>query len=163
PYSLAPPPLPPLTSPLSLHDALPISTSDKLVPAETSSADPAFMLYTSGSGGTPKAPVHRHGNMLVATRNYAQGVLGLRANDVTFSTSKLFFAYGLGNGMYFPLAFGASTVLNPKRTSTVHAIELVSNYRPTIFFSVPTFYAALLREAETTGRPLDFSSVRLCV
>jgi len=139
------------------------STSDKLVPAETSSADPAFMLYTSGSGGTPKAPVHRHGNMLVATRNYAQGVLGLRANDVTFSTSKLFFAYGLGNGMYFPLAFGASTVLNPKRTSAKHVMELVSEYRPSIFFSVPTLYAAILREAETTGQPLDFSPVRQCV
>src|SRR6184192_4950355 len=108
--------------------------------AKTSSADPAFMLYTSGSGGTPKAAVHRHGNMLVATRNYAQGVLGLRANDVTFSTSKLFFAYGLGNGMYFPLAFGASTVLKPKRPTAARVIEIVSQHRPTIFFSVPTFY-----------------------
>src|SRR6184192_3923238 len=139
------------------------STSDKLVPAETSSADPAFMLYTSGSGGTPKAPVHRHGNMLVATRNYAQGVLGLRANDVTFSTSKLFFAYGLGNGMYFPLAFGASTLLNPKRPTAARVIEMVSQHRPTIFFSVPTFYAAILREAETASHRLDFSSVRQCV
>ncbi|HEY6946957.1 MAG TPA: benzoate-CoA ligase family protein [Candidatus Acidoferrum sp.] len=139
------------------------SAADKLVPLETSSEDSAFMLYTSGSGGTPKAAVHRHGDMLVATHNYAQGVLGLRADDVTFSTSKLFFAYGLGNGMYFPLAFGASTILNPKRTSTMHVIELVVRHHPTIFFSVPTFYAALLREAETTGQPLDFSSVRLCV
>src|SRR5437763_13910434 len=144
------------------HDWI-ASASDALASAKTSAADSAFMLYTSGSGGTPKAAVHRHGDMLVTARNYAQGVLGLRADDVTFSTSKLFFAYGLGNGMYFPLAFGASTILNPKRTSTVHAIELVSNYRPTIFFSVPTFYAALLREAETASHRLDFSSVRQCV
>jgi benzoate-CoA ligase family protein len=139
------------------------SAADTLAPARTSAADPAFMLYTSGSGGTPKAAVHRHGDMLVATRNYAQGVLGLCANDVTFSTSKLFFAYGLGNGMYFPLAFGASTILNPKRTSAEHVIELVYKFRPTIFFAVPTFYAAILREAETACRRFDFSSVRQCV
>jgi benzoate-CoA ligase family protein len=140
-----------------------VSASKELAPAETSSSYPALMLYTSGSGGTPKAAVHRHGDMLVTTRNYAQGVLGLHSDDVTFSTSKLFFAYGLGNGMYFPLASGASTLLNPKRPTAGHVLEMVSQHRPTIFFSVPTFYAALLREAETAGRTLDFSSVRQCV
>ena len=139
------------------------SASGALAPAETSSGDTAFMLYTSGSGGTPKAAVHRHADMLVTTRGYAQGILGLRADDVTFSTSKLFFAYGLGNGMYFPLAFGASTLLNPKRPTTAHIIEMVCQYRPTIFYSVPTFYAALLREAEAANHRLDFSSVRQCV
>ena len=137
--------------------------SDALAPAETSSSDSAFMLYTSGSGGTPKAAVHRHADMLVTTCNYAQGVLGLRSEDITFSTSKLFFAYGLGNGMYFPLAFGASTLLNPKRPTAARVIEMVSQYRPTIFFSVPTFYAAILRDAETASHRLDFSSVRQCV
>ena len=73
----------------------------------TLATDPAFFLYTSGSGGAPKAVVHRHQDMAVAARNYAQGVLGLRADDRLFSVSKLFFAYGLGNGMYFPLHFGA--------------------------------------------------------
>jgi benzoate-CoA ligase family protein len=139
------------------------SASDALAPAETSSGDSALMLYTSGSGGTPKAAVHRHADMLVTTRNYAQGVLGLHADDLTFSTSKLFFAYGLGNGMYFPLAFGASTLLNPERPTAAHVLEMVSRHRPTIFFSVPTFYAAILREAETASRRLDFSSVRQCV
>src|SRR5436309_5266613 len=90
--------------------------SDALAPAETSSSDSAFMLYTSGSGGTPKAAVHRHADMLVASRNYAQNVLGLTADDLTFSVSKLFFAYGLGNGMYFPLSAGARMMLNPERT-----------------------------------------------
>jgi benzoate-CoA ligase len=139
------------------------SASDKLPPAETSSGDFAVMLYTSGSGGTPKAAAHRHGDLLVATRSYAQGVLELRADDVTFSTSKLFFAYGLGNGMYFPLALGASTVLNPRRTNAKHVLELVSKYQPTVFFSVPTFYAAILREAQNVGRRFDFSSIRQCV
>ena len=139
------------------------SAPGTLAAAETTSCDSAFMLYTSGSGGTPKAAVHRHGDMLVATRNYAQGVLGLRVDDVTFSTSKLFFAYGLGNGMYFPLALGASTILNPKRANAEHVIKLVSKYQPTIFFAVPTLYAAILREAETAVRRLDFSSVRQCV
>ena len=139
------------------------SVSGALATAETSSSDTACMLYTSGSGGTPKAAVHRHADMLVTTRSYAQDVLGLRADDVTFSTSKLFFAYGLGNGMYFPLAFGGSTLLNPKRPTGAHVIEMVSRYRPTIFFSVPTFYAALLREAKTAGHRIDFSSVRQCV
>jgi benzoate-CoA ligase family protein len=139
------------------------SSSAALTAEATSSLDPAFMLYTSGSGGTPKAAVHRHGDMLVATRNYAHGVLGLDANDVTFSTSKLFFAYGLGNGMYFPLAFGARTILNPLRTNVADVIRVVRKYRPTIFFAVPTLYAAILRELETGDPPLDFSSVRLCV
>lgn len=139
------------------------SVSDALAPAETSSSDSAFMLYTSGSGGTPKGAVHRHADMLVTTRNYARGVLGLRSDDVTFSTSKLFFAYGLGNGMYFPLAFGASTLLNAKRPAAAHVIEMVSRYRPTIFYSVPTFYTTILREAQSAGRALNFSSVRQCV
>ena len=134
-----------------------------LAPAEISAGDSALMLYTSGSGGTPKGAVHRHADLLATTRSYAQGVLGLRAGDVTFSTSKLFFAYGLGNGMYFPLAFGASTLLNPKRPAVAHVIEMVSRHRPTIFFSVPTFYAALLREGETASSRFDFSSVRQCV
>src|SRR5881409_1780281 len=80
-----------------------VAASEQLSAADTSPSDPAFMLYTSGSGGTPKAAVHRHADSLVASRKYAQNVLGLTADDLTFSVSKLFFAYGLGNGMSFPL------------------------------------------------------------
>jgi acyl-coenzyme A synthetase/AMP-(fatty) acid ligase len=114
----------------------------------TSATDAAFFLYTSGSGGTPKAAVHRHRDMLVTARNYAQGVLGLHADDRMFSVSKLYFAYGLGNGMYFPLFFGASTVLYAERPRPDRVAQLVAQHRPTVFFAVPTFYAALLREAE---------------
>lgn len=128
----------------------------------TAATDAAFFLYTSGSGGTPKAAVHRHRDMLVTSRNFAQDVLGLRADDRMFSVSKLYFAYGLGNGMYFPFFFGASTVLYPDRPRPDHVAQLVTQYRPTVFFAVPTFYAALLREAEQ-GLKADFSSVRIAV
>src|SRR5437667_82368 len=137
--------------------------SEQLAAADTSPGDPAFMLYTSGSGGAPKAAVHRHADSLVASANYAQNVLGLCADDLTFSVSKLFFAYGLGNGMYFPLSAGARMMLNPERTSVPHVIDLVARHRPTIFFAVPTFYAAVLREAERPEHRVDFSSVRKCV
>jgi benzoate-CoA ligase family protein len=139
------------------------AASAHLAPAETSADDLAFFLYTSGSGGTPKAAAHRHADMLVTSRGFAHGVLGLRKDDVTFSVSKLFFAYGLGNGMYFPLSVGARTVLNPERTKVDRVIELVGRYRPTVFFAVPTFYAAVLRAAEAKRDRVDFSSVRQCV
>jgi benzoate-CoA ligase len=139
------------------------AASDQLSAADTLPHDSAFLLYTSGSGGAPKAAVHRHADMLVTSRNYARGVLGMRSDDLTFSVSKLFFAYGLGNGMYFPLSVGARTLLNPERTNVTQVIDLVARHRPTIFFAVPTFYAAVLRETERPGQRVDFSSVRMCV
>src|SRR6266581_1458189 len=135
----------------------------QLLAGDTSPQDPAFMLYTSGSGGAPKAAVHRHADMLVTSRNYAQSILGLSVDDLTFSVSKLFFAYGLGNGMYFPLSAGARTLLNPERTTVAHVLEMVVRHRPTVFFAVPTFYAAILRETERPDHRVDFSSVRMCV
>ena len=128
----------------------------------TAATGAAFFLYTSGSGGPPKAAVHRHRDMLVTSRNFAQGVLALRADDRMFSVSKLYFAYGLGNGMYFPFFFGASTVLYPDRPRPDRIAQLVAQYRPTVFFAVPTFYAALLRDAEQ-GLHVDFSSIRIAV
>ena len=128
----------------------------------TSATETAFFLYTSGSGGTPKAAVHQHKDMLVCALSYAQGVLGIQPFDITFSVSKLFFAYGLGNGMYFPFSVGAATVLNPERPRPEKLAELLARHRPSIFFSVPTFYNLLLREAER-GLAIDFSSVRLAV
>jgi len=138
------------------------AASSELEPHPTAADDTAFFLYTSGSGGTPKGAVHRHKDMLVTSRSFAQGVLGLCAADRTFSVSKLFFAYGLGNGMYFPLSVGASTLLNPERARVESVLKMVARRRPTVFFAVPTFYAALLREAER-GVLADFSSVRLAV
>ena len=128
----------------------------------TRAKDPAFFLYTSGSGGTPKAAIHRHQDMVFTSRSFAQEVLGLGAQDRTFSVSKLFFAYGLGNAMYFPFSVGANTVLNPERTRVDRVVEIVGQYEPTVFFSVPTFYAALLREA-TDAAVRSFGPVRLAV
>src|SRR5438552_11297591 len=139
------------------------AASEHLTAANTSPHDPAFMLYTSGSGGRPKAAVHGHADMLVSSRNYAHAVLGLCADDLTFSVSKLFFAYGLGNGMYFPLSVGARTILNPEKTKVERVIQMIVRHRPTVFFAVPTFYAALLRDAEGAAKRMDFSSVRQCV
>src|SRR5260370_22441458 len=138
------------------------AVSSTLGAAPTSAYDTAFFLYTSGSGGQPKGAVHRHKDMLATSRGFAHGVLGLRKEVVTFSGSKLFFAYGLGNSMYFPFSVGAATLLNPERTKVEGVSEIVARRKPTVFSSVPTFYAALLREAES-GRRMDFSSVRLAV
>jgi benzoate-CoA ligase len=128
----------------------------------TSATDLAFLLYTSGSGGTPKAAIHRHADMVRTSRGYAGEVLGVRAVDITYSVSKLFFAYGLGNGMYFPFSAGASTVLDPGKPKPERTAELLGKYRPTILFSVPTFFAAMLREAER-GLAIDCSSLRMAV
>lgn len=135
--------------------------SPHLQAAPTQAIDPAFFLYTSGSTGGPKAAVHQHQDMLATFETFARGILGITEKDRTFSVSKLFFAYGLGNGMYFPLGAGAATVLDAERPRPARVLALVEKLRPTIFFSVPTFYAALLREAE--GQKVDFSSVRMAV
>ncbi|MBI3668809.1 MAG: benzoate-CoA ligase family protein [Acidobacteria bacterium] len=138
------------------------AASPALKPHPTASTDTAFFLYTSGSGGQPKAAVHQHKDMLITSRGFAAGVLGLRPDDLVLSVSKLFFAYGLGNGMYFPFSVGARTLLNPDRPRAEKVIEMVARHRPTVFFAVPTFYAALLRDADR-GVSMDFSSVRLAV
>jgi len=138
------------------------ASSSELSPYPTAASDPAFLLYTSGSGGLPKAAAHQHKDMLVTTRGYAEDVLEIRPDDRFFSVSKLFFAYGLGNGMYFPLSVGAGMVLNPEKTRVERVVELISLHRPTIFFGVPTFYAAVL-QAASRGLAVDLSSVRLAV
>ncbi|HEY4839972.1 MAG TPA: AMP-binding protein, partial [Candidatus Acidoferrales bacterium] len=140
---------------------LPASAEHKAT-RNTLATDTAFFLYTSGSGGTPKAAVHQHKDMLVTSKSFAHGVLGINAQDRTYSVSKLFFAYGLGNGMYFPFSVGAGTVLDPERPKPERTAALLVTYRPTIFFAVPTFYSALLRAADE-ALPIDFSSVRLAV
>lgn len=111
-----------------------IKGKDKVLPPCYSNInDQAFWLYTSGSTGEPKGVIHLQTDMEEAFKNYAKNILQITENDITFSASKLFFAYGLGNGMYFPLGAGATTVLMPDRPTAEKVFETIEKYRPTIF------------------------------
>lgn len=129
--------------------------------AATSRDDPAFWLYTSGSTGRPKAAIHRQRDMVCCLQTYAKQVLKIRATDVTYSTSKLFFAYGLGNALHFPFGVGAATVLLSEKPTAQKIFETLRRYRPTLFYAVPSTYAAML-QAKETG-PEDFRSVRCAI
>ncbi|HLI06037.1 MAG TPA: benzoate-CoA ligase family protein [Ktedonobacteraceae bacterium] len=136
--------------------------SSTLVAAETSKDDSAFWLYSSGSTGFPKGCVHLQHDMVYCTEYYAKPVLGITENDITFSAAKLYFAYGLGNNLYFPFGVGASAVHYAGRPLAEEMFKVVEEYRPTIFFGVPTLYASMLALPNAEQR-FDFSSVRVCV
>ena len=106
---------------------------------------PAFWLYTSGTTGTPKGAMHRHGSLRDTAETYARDVLAIGPDDVTFSVAKFFFAYGLGNTLTFPFSVGASTVLDRSRPSPAGTLRVLRDLRPTLFFGGPTYFAALLR------------------
>ena len=127
----------------------------------TAAADDCFWLYSSGSTGRPKGAVHRHLDIVVTCAHYAVDTLGMREDDVCFSAAKLFFAYGLGNAMTFPLWVGATAVLSDQRPTPQMIFDLIERFKPTLYFGVPTLYAAQLRELEQT--PRDVSSLRRCV
>ncbi len=109
--------------------------------------DPAFWLYSSGTTGRPKGVVHVQRSILHAVESYGRHVLGVRADDVAYATSKLFFAYGLGASLYFPLAAGASVVLSPEPFAPARTWKILSEERPSLFFAVPAVYRALLDHA----------------
>jgi benzoate-CoA ligase len=141
-------------------DAAMAAQSDELEAAPTHRDDVAFWLYSSGSTGKPKGVVHLHHDIEVTCENYAGRVLGLRENDLTFSTTKLFHAYGLGNALSFPLWFGAASVLMRGPTKPEPILAALRRHRPTVFFSVPALFGALLRDPAADGA---FDSVRFCV
>lgn len=138
------------------------SAPPSLSPLSTLADDPAFILYTSGSTAMSKGVLHRHKGMLVASDSFARRVLAIRSDDRTFSVSKLFFGYGLGNAMYFPFSVGASTILDPAKMDINRIAQVLSRHRPTIFYSVPTIFRLVLDEFKQ-GLKLDFSSVRLVI
>ena len=138
------------------------SASATLAPASTSRDDAAFWLYSSGSTGFPKGTVHLHHDMVICLETYAKQVLGIRSTDRVYSAAKLFFAYGLGNALYFPMGVGAESVLFPSRPTAEAAYGVISRHRPTVFFAVPTLYASMLAVKDAEAR-FDLSSLRLCV
>ncbi|HKS46953.1 MAG TPA: benzoate-CoA ligase family protein [Amycolatopsis sp.] len=137
-----------------------LSTSDAHEGYVTWEDSPALWLYTSGTTGEPKGAMHRHASIRAVCETYGRQVLGIGSGDRCFSVAKLFFAYGIGNSAFFPLSVGASAILEPGRPNPQTVAERIRTGRPTLFFGVPTFYAALL----ASDLPDDtFSSVRQAV
>jgi benzoate-CoA ligase len=129
--------------------------------APTHRDEPCFWLYSSGSTGRPKGTVHRHHSLVATAEHYAVPVLGIGENDVVFSAAKLFFAYGLGNALTFPLAVGATSILSAERPSPPSVSRILREQHPTIFYGVPTLYNALLAGAELPRR--EELALRRCV
>ena len=134
---------------------------DTFATAATHADEPAFWLYSSGSTGMPKGVRHLHSNLAATADTYAKQVLGIREDDVGLSAAKLFFAYGLGNALTFPMSVGASTVLNSERPTPARMFELMRRYNPSIFFGVPTLFAAMLND-ETMKSEGGGTKLRIC-
>jgi benzoate-CoA ligase len=136
--------------------------ASQMTAADTSRDDAAFWLWTSGSTGEPKAAVHLHQDWAWCCELYAGRVLGYTAGDRSLSVSKLFHAYGLGNALMFPFWFGGSTVLYPGRPVPDLLYAAIDDARPTVFFGVPTAFAAMLQR-EDVERRWSLASLRCCV
>ncbi|NQU72826.1 MAG: benzoate-CoA ligase family protein [Rhodospirillales bacterium] len=137
------------------------ASSNALDPAPATIDDECFWLYSSGSTGRPKGTVHRQRDIVETAVHYGVGVVGHDEDDVTFSAAKLFFAYGLGNSMNFPLWSGGCVILSDRVPSPDMTFEMIEQFKPTIFYGVPTLYAAQLRALESQDR--DLSSLRICL
>ncbi|GAB4349794.1 MAG: benzoate-CoA ligase family protein [Gammaproteobacteria bacterium] len=132
--------------------------SDALEAAPTSPDDACFWLYSSGSTGQPKGTVHLQHDMVYSAEAFGKGVLGITEEDVCYSAAKLFFAYGLGNNLYFPFSVGATAVYYPGRPTPDAVYATVAQHRPTLFYAVPTLYGQMLAHPEGS-----MEGVRLCV
>jgi benzoate-CoA ligase len=128
--------------------------------ASTTRDDMCFWLYSSGSTGAPKGTVHLHSHLIATAELYAKPILGIRESDLVFSAAKLFFAYGLGNALTFPMSVGATTVLMAERPTPDAVFKRLVEKQPTIFYGVPTLYAALL--ASPAFPKKDQLKLRIC-
>ena len=136
--------------------------SDQAATADTVVDETAFWLYSSGSTGMPKGVLHVHSSLMATAKLYGEEVLGIREDDLVFSAAKLFFAYGLGNGMSFPMSVGATTLLFPGRPTPEAMFDMIERHEPTIFYGVPTLYAAML--AHAGGKAMaGMEKLRQCV
>jgi 4-hydroxybenzoate-CoA ligase len=135
--------------------------SDAFDTVATHRDEPAFWLYSSGSTGMPKGVRHLHANPEATAETYAHQVLGIRENDICLSAAKLFFAYGLGNALTFPMSVGATTVLYPDRPTPAAMFGLMRKHDATIFYGVPTLFAAMLNDEAFKAEP-RFPSLRIC-
>jgi benzoate-CoA ligase len=143
-------------------DELLAAAKPTLEAARTFGEDIVYWGYTSGSTGKPKAAVHSHKDFAAAADLVGVGVFGLGPDDLVFSASKLFFAFGLGNSLYFPARVGGASILVPERLDAERAFDIIAAERPSVFFTVPTLYARMLAVDEAERR-WDLSSLRYCV
>jgi 4-hydroxybenzoate-CoA ligase len=142
-------------------DALLAAENEGSAPARTCADEVAYWLYSSGTTGAPKGAMHVHSSPMALARLSGQDRIGIREDDVVFSVAKLFFAYGLGNAIFCPMSVGATSVFYPERPTPQTVFETLRAYRPTMFYAVPTLYAAILADPECT--PENSSSrLRLC-
>jgi 4-hydroxybenzoate-CoA ligase len=145
-----------------LFEQLLVAEKADVFAAPTISDEVAFWLYTSGSTGDPKGVKHVHSSPMATAKLMGQGVIGIRADDVMYSAAKLFFAYGMGNAMSFPLSVGATTILWPQRPTPEAIFGIMRTHCPTIFYGVPSLYAALLAHKEI-GPGAGSNRLRLCI
>ena len=138
-----------------------VAAAPEQAAVDAKSDELAFLLYSSGSTGLPKGVRHLHENLKATSDTFGAQVLGIKEDDIVYSAAKLFFAYGLGNGMSFPMSVGATTILWASRPTPADTFAIFANHKPSIFCGVPTLFAAMLAHAEQANIAHD-TSLRLC-
>ncbi len=150
----------PIDGPGSLAERM-ATASPELAPHPATATSECFWLYSSGSTGTPKGVVHRHRDMVVTSERYGRKTAGLTADDIVFCASKLFFSFGFGGGMTFPMWVGASIIVQPARSTAELALDYLERSAATAFFGVPTLYGQMVQALER--KPRNLKSLRRCL